>query len=80
MVIERIKLKNFKNFDNLDLKLGQMNVIVGANASGKTNFIIVLPVNGFGSFWYRVAPSKVVDAFSSIKVALEMFYFLISTS
>ncbi|HQO10631.1 MAG TPA: AAA family ATPase [Clostridiales bacterium] len=39
MVIERIKLKNFKNFENLDLKLGQMNVIVGANASGKTNFI-----------------------------------------
>jgi len=39
MVIERIKLKNFKNFENLDLKLGQMNVIVGANASGKTNLI-----------------------------------------
>lgn len=39
MVIERIKLKNFKNFENLDLKLGQMNVIVGANASGKTNLV-----------------------------------------
>jgi predicted ATPase len=39
MVVERIQLKNFKNFENIDLKLGQMNVIVGANASGKTNLI-----------------------------------------
>lgn len=39
MVIERIRLKNFKNFENIDLKLGQMNVFVGANAAGKTNLI-----------------------------------------
>lgn len=36
--IENIKLQNFKSFKNLDVTLGRFNLIIGANASGKSNF------------------------------------------
>jgi len=39
MAIKRIKVANFKSFKDLDIELGSFNVIVGANASGKSNFI-----------------------------------------
>lgn len=42
MIINKIKLVNFKNFDTVEVNLNQMNVIVGANASGKSNFIQAL--------------------------------------
>jgi predicted ATPase len=38
MVIKRIKVSNFKSFKELDLEIGRFNVLVGANASGKSNF------------------------------------------
>ena len=38
MAIKRIKVSNFKSFKELDLELGNFNVIIGANASGKSNF------------------------------------------
>ena len=36
--LERIKVQNFKSFQNLDISLDKFNVIIGANASGKSNF------------------------------------------
>ncbi len=36
MLISKISLSNFKNFEQIDVSLGDMNVIVGANASGKS--------------------------------------------
>lgn len=39
MAINRIRLSNFKSFKDLDVQLGKFNVFVGANASGKSNFI-----------------------------------------
>ncbi len=42
MIINKIKLVNFKNFDTIEIPLNQMNVLVGANASGKSNFIQAL--------------------------------------
>lgn len=42
MAIHRIKVSNFKSFKKLDLELGKFNVVVGANASGKSNFISIL--------------------------------------
>ncbi len=42
MKLRRIRVKNFKTFDDLDLELGDLNVFVGANASGKSNFIHIL--------------------------------------
>ncbi|HUB24692.1 MAG TPA: AAA family ATPase, partial [Tepidisphaeraceae bacterium] len=32
-----LKLKNFKNFKDAELRLGEMTLIVGTNASGKSN-------------------------------------------
>ena len=39
MAIKRIKGENFKSFKNLDIELGKFNIVIGANASGKSNFI-----------------------------------------
>jgi len=41
MAIKRIRVSNFKSFKELDLELGKFNVVVGANASGKSNFISI---------------------------------------
>lgn len=41
MNIKRIKIMNFKSFENLDIELGKFNVLIGANASGKSNFVHV---------------------------------------
>lgn len=38
MTIKRIAVSNFKSFDNMETELGRLNVIIGANASGKSNF------------------------------------------
>ena len=42
MLISKISLSNFKNFEQIEASLGDINVIVGANASGKSNFIQAL--------------------------------------
>jgi len=39
MSIKRIEVKNFKSFKELKTDLGKFNVIIGANASGKSNFV-----------------------------------------
>lgn len=39
MAITRIKVSNFKSFDELEVDLRPLNVIVGGNASGKSNFL-----------------------------------------
>ena len=39
MAIKKIKVSNFKTFKDLDLELGSFNVVIGANASGKSNFV-----------------------------------------
>lgn len=39
MAIKKIKISNFKSFKNLEIELGKFNVLIGANASGKSNFI-----------------------------------------
>jgi predicted ATPase len=38
-MINRIRIKNFKSFRDLDVGLGLTNVLVGPNMSGKSNFI-----------------------------------------
>ena len=42
MAIRRLKVSNFRSFNELDIELGDFNVLIGANASGKSNFIEVL--------------------------------------
>ena len=42
MLIKKIKVSNFKSFEELDIELGRFNVLIGANASGKSNFLTIL--------------------------------------
>ena len=51
-MIERIVIENFKSLGKVDLSLGHMNLFIGTNASGKSNFLEALRVlegigNGF---------------------------------
>ncbi|MGB2728828.1 MAG: AAA family ATPase [Halobacteriota archaeon] len=39
MQIKTIKVSNFKSFEEVNIDLGRFNVLIGANASGKSNFI-----------------------------------------
>ncbi len=41
MYISRVVLKNWKNFQNVDVRLSERVFIVGPNASGKSNFLDV---------------------------------------
>lgn len=40
-MIDRIIVRNFKSLRGVDLTLGRMNLLIGANASGKSNFLEV---------------------------------------
>lgn len=42
MKIKKLRLANFKNFEDTEITFGDMNVIVGANASGKSNVLEAL--------------------------------------
>ncbi|MBL7127078.1 MAG: AAA family ATPase [Dehalococcoidales bacterium] len=39
MSIKKLIVSNFRSFDNIDVDLHDLNVVIGANASGKSNFI-----------------------------------------
>jgi predicted ATPase len=41
MVITRLKLKNWRNFRDVDVQLGPRGYVIGANASGKSNLLDV---------------------------------------
>jgi predicted ATPase len=38
-VLDRIRVRNFKSIRQVDLELNSLNVLIGANGSGKSNFI-----------------------------------------
>jgi ABC-type histidine transport system ATPase subunit len=42
MTIKTIRVKNFKSLKELHVDLGKFNILIGANASGKSNFIRVI--------------------------------------
>ncbi len=42
MRIRRLRVKNFKSFKEIDIELENLNVLIGANASGKSNFLEIL--------------------------------------
>ena len=41
MQIKSIKLSNFKSFESVNMDLRKFNILIGANASGKSNFLSV---------------------------------------
>ena len=38
-MIKKIKASNFKSFSDIEVELRELNILIGANASGKSNFI-----------------------------------------
>jgi predicted ATPase len=42
MPLEKLEAHNFKSFRDLSVELGQLTVLIGANASGKSNFVQLL--------------------------------------
>jgi predicted ATPase len=42
MFVKNIKISNFKTFKDINIDLGLFNILVGSNASGKSNFINIL--------------------------------------
>jgi predicted ATPase len=42
VTLKQIEAHNFKSFRDLSVELGQLNVLIGANASGKSNFVQLL--------------------------------------
>lgn len=45
-MIKKVRIKNFKSIDKLQVELGRVNVVIGANGSGKSN---ILEAIGFGA-------------------------------
>jgi hypothetical protein len=53
-MISELKIRNFKSLESVDLKLGHFNLLVGANASGKSNFLDALRfLEGVGN-WFDI--------------------------
>ena len=49
-MIDRIIIENFKSLRKVDLSLGRLNLFIGANASGKSNFLEALRIlQGIGN-------------------------------
>ncbi|MDW8290941.1 MAG: AAA family ATPase, partial [Armatimonadota bacterium] len=39
MAVRRLRVRNFKSFRNVEVQLSPLTALVGANASGKSNFV-----------------------------------------
>lgn len=46
MKLCNISVQNFRTFDNLELELNELNVVIGANASGKSNLLDIIKFIG----------------------------------
>ena len=68
-MIERITIKNFKSFKDVTVKLGPMNIFIGANASGKSNFFDALRCLqgvGYGFTFNEILNGKPKSATSEV--------------
>ena len=68
-MIEQITIKNFKSFKDVSLKLGPLNLFIGTNASGKSNFFDALRVLqgiGYGFTIHEILDGKPKSATSEV--------------
>lgn len=74
MYIEKIKLQNFRNYEQLELDLNKnINIIYGENAQGKTNIIESIFLCAFGKS-FRTSKEKEMIKFNEEKSLIEAFY------
>lgn len=68
-MISRIEIENFKSLQKVDLQLGNLNLFVGTNASGKSNFFDALRVLqgiGYGFTIDEILNGKAKSASSDV--------------
>ena len=68
-MIEQISIENFKSLKKVDLKLGRLNLFIGTNASGKSNFFDALRVLqgiGYGFTIHEILDGKPKSASSEV--------------
>ena len=58
MFLKELEVRNFKSFESLNVKFDDLNILIGANASGKSNFISIF------TFLKNIAQNNLQDAFS----------------
>lgn len=74
MYIEKIRLQNFRNYENLEIDLNKnINIIYGENAQGKTNIIESIFLCAFGKS-FRTSKEKEMIKFNEEKSLIEAFY------
>lgn len=74
MYIEKIKLNNFRNYENLEINLNKnINIIYGDNAQGKTNILEAIFLCSFGKS-FRTTKEKEMIKFNEDKTLVEIFY------
>lgn len=74
MYIEKIKLNNFRNYDQLELDLNKnINIIYGNNAQGKTNILEAIFLCSFGKS-FRTNKEKEMIKFNEDKSLVDIFY------
>ena len=74
MYIEKIKLNNFRNYEELELNLNKnINIIYGNNAQGKTNILEAVFLSSFGKS-FRTNKEKEMISFNHDKCFVEIFY------
>ncbi|MBR3133661.1 MAG: DNA replication and repair protein RecF [Clostridia bacterium] len=74
MYIKKIKLKNFRNYDNLEIELDKnFNIIYGNNAQGKTNIIESVYVSAIGRS-FRTKRDNELIKLNSENASIEVDY------
>lgn len=74
MYIEKIKLNNFRNYENLEINLNKnINIIYGDNAQGKTNILEAIFLSSLGKS-FRTKKEKEMIKFNNDKLLVEIFY------
>ena len=74
MYIEKIKLQNLRNYEQLDLDLNKnINIIYGDNAQGKTNILEAIFLCSFGKS-FRTTKEKEMIKFNEDRCLVEIFY------
>ena len=74
MYIEEIKLNDFRNYEQLKLRLNKnINIIYGNNAQGKTNILEAIFLCSFGKS-FRTNKEKEMIKFNKEKCLVEIFY------
>lgn len=74
MYIKKIKLKNFRNYENLEINLeNKINIFYGDNAQGKTNILEAIYLCALGKS-FRTKKEKELILFSKENSFIEIIY------